>query len=85
MNEVIAVLYYCFWKDGENVISASFFESDLFFCFSVLMSELKDGFMREVDKEDFGVHGKFRQIEEIVRTVDEEVFCALIDREKVET
>ena len=50
MNEVIAILYYCFWKFGnESVISHHFLESDLFFCFSLLMSELKDGFLREMD------------------------------------
>ena len=60
MNEVIAVLYYSFWQQGDNVISPLFFESDLFFCFSCLMSELKDGFMRDLDKEGYGVQGKFR-------------------------
>ena len=56
MNEVIAILYYCFWKFGcENVISTKYLESDLFFCFSSLMSELKDGFLRELDKEDSGI------------------------------
>lgn len=85
MNEVIAVLYYSFWQDGDNVISPLFFESDLFFCFSCLMSELKDGFMRDLDKEGYGVQGKFRQIEEIVSVVDQPVYEALLVREKVET
>lgn len=41
MNEIIAVLYYCFWKFGnEAVISTEYLESDLFFCFSNLMSEI---------------------------------------------
>lgn len=41
MNEILAVLYYCFWKFGnEAVISTEYLESDLFFCFSNLMSEL---------------------------------------------
>lgn len=56
MNEVIAILYYCFWKFGnESVISTQYMESDLFYCFSNLMSELKDGFLRELDREDSGV------------------------------
>ena len=56
MNEVIAILYYCFWKFGnESVISTQNMESDLFYCFSNLMSELKDGFLRELDREDSGV------------------------------
>lgn len=56
MNEVLAILYYCFWKFGsDSVISTQYMESDLFFCFSNLMSELKDGFLRELDKEDSGI------------------------------
>lgn len=52
MNEIIAVLYYCFWRFGnEAVISTAYLESDLFYCFSALMAELKDGFMRESDRE----------------------------------
>ena len=64
MNEVIAVLYYCFWKYGnEAVISTQYLESDLFFIFSNLMAELKDGFMRDMDREDIGIQGKCRRIE----------------------
>ena len=75
MNEVLAILYYCFWKySSEAVISTQYFESDLFNCFSNLMSEIKDGFLRECDKEDSGVHGKCRAIEEIVKVCDPEVF-----------
>ncbi len=41
MNEILAVLYYCFWKFGnEAAISTEYLESDLFFCFSNLMSEI---------------------------------------------
>ena len=56
MNEVIAVLYYCFWKYGSDlVISTQYLESDLFFCFSNLMSEIKDGFLRDLDQELSGI------------------------------
>ena len=74
MNEVIAILYYCFYKFGnESVISTDYLESDLFFCFSNLMQELKDGFLRELDKEDSGLQGKCKAIEEIVAVCDPEV------------
>jgi hypothetical protein len=64
MNEVIAILYYCFWKFGsESVIPIQYLESDLFFCFSNLMSELKDGFLRELDQEESGLDGKCKAIE----------------------
>jgi hypothetical protein len=52
MNEVLAVVYYCFWGFGEEqIISNEYLESDLFFCFNNLMIEIRDGFMRELDKE----------------------------------
>ena len=71
MNEILAVLYYCFWKFGnEAIISTEYLESDVFFCFSNLMSELKDGFLRDLDKEDNGIDGKCRAIIDILKVVD---------------
>jgi hypothetical protein len=74
MNEILAVLYYCFWKSGnEAVISTEYLESDLFFCFSNLMSEVQDGFMRDLDKESSGIDGKCKAFAEVLRLVDPEV------------
>lgn len=42
MNEVAAVIYYMYYKQG----SSQYFESEVFFSFSLLMGELKDGFIR---------------------------------------
>ena len=59
MNEILAVIYYCFWRFGnEAIISTEYLESDVFFCFSNLMSELKDGFLRSFDREEYGIDGK---------------------------
>ena len=59
MNEILAVIYYCFWKFGnEAIISTEYLESDVFFCFSNLMSEIKDGFLRDLDREENGIDGK---------------------------
>lgn len=41
------------------------------------MQELKDGFLRELDKEDSGLQGKCKAIEEIVCVCDPSVFCRL--------
>lgn len=85
MNEVIAILYYCFWKFGsESVVPTQYLESDLFFCFSNLMSELKDGFLRELDQEESGLDGKCKAIEQIVRVVDPLVYHKL-NSERVTT
>jgi hypothetical protein len=46
MNEIIAVIYYCLWRyNTEDIISKDQIESDVFVCFSNIMSELGDGFM----------------------------------------
>lgn len=75
---MIAILYYCFWKFGsESVVPTQYLESDLFFCFSNLMSELKDGFLRELDQEESGLDGKCKAIEQIVRVVDPLVYHKL--------
>ena len=73
MNEVIAVLYYCFWKYESGVISEEYLESDLFQCFSNIMSELKDGFIRHLDNETTGIFGRCKTIEQMLRSVDWEV------------
>ena len=75
MNEVLAVLYYCFWSFGdESIISNSYLESDLFFCFNNLMIEIRDGFLRELDREKSGISGKVKTYSNILREVDEAVY-----------
>ena len=79
MNEILAVLYYCFWKFGnEAVISTEYLESDLFFCFSNLMSEVQDGFMRDLDKESSGINGKCQAFDNVLRLVDPHVHSKLV-------
>jgi hypothetical protein len=34
------------------------------------MTELKDGFLRELDKEKTGIQGRIRQYDEILKTVE---------------
>ena len=62
MNEVLAVLYYCFLdcdynnsNEYQSIVDNKYLESDLFFSFSNIMVELRDGFLRELDKEKNGI------------------------------
>ena len=58
MNEVLAVIYWCYLKQDNKekpVVDPKYLESDLFFSFSNLMIELKDGFLRVLDKEKTGI------------------------------
>jgi hypothetical protein len=36
-------------------------ESDLFFCFTNLMAEIRDGFCRTLDSEETGIKGKIEK------------------------
>jgi hypothetical protein len=65
MNEILAVIYYCFWphhelEDVKRDPFLEYFESDLFFCFTLLMAEIRDGFLRTMDNEPSGINGKIR-------------------------
>lgn len=50
MNEVLAILYFCFHGHPDSqYIASKYIESDLFCAFSNLMIDLRDGFLREID------------------------------------
>ena len=75
MNEVLAVIYYCFWSFSDfTVIPEKYLESDLFFCFTNLMIELRDGFLREMDHEDSGISGKVGAFAQILKQLDPKVY-----------
>lgn len=58
MNEILAILYYTFYHNNQNDILSDTIECDLFFCFTNLMSEIRDGFCRTLDSEESGIKGK---------------------------
>lgn len=80
MNEVLAVLYYCFLKQDykENpIFDSKSIESDLFFAFTSLMVELKDGFLRELDKEKSGIQGRIKDYAEILKVVEPHAYHSI--------
>lgn len=78
MNEVLAVIYYCFLKQDENqIISSKYLETDLFFSFTNLMIELKDGFLRELDKEKSGIQGRIKHFAEIMSVVEPHAYHSI--------
>lgn len=75
MNEVLAVIYYCFWGFSDfQVLPEEYLESDLFFCFTNLMTEIRDGFIREMDQEKSGISGKVLAFSSILKQVDPAVW-----------
>jgi hypothetical protein len=78
MNEVLAVLYYCFWSFSDfNVIPREYLESDLFFCFTGLMTEIRDGFLRELDKEESGISGRVATFASLLKALEPRIFANL--------
>lgn len=54
MNELVAALYYVFVFD-ESPQFAAHHEADTFFCFTQLMSEIRDNFCSDLDDTSSGV------------------------------
>ena len=53
MNEIVAPLYYVFAQ--EEGLSPSDAEADAFFCFTTIMSEIRDNFVKTLDRSEHGV------------------------------
>jgi len=66
MNEILATLYYCFYEEKAQGEVNENFESDLFFCFNQLMSEIRDGFLRTMDSEPTGITGKVKAFDKLL-------------------
>jgi hypothetical protein len=85
MNEILAVLYFCFWPhesaQNPSVYGVDpfleYFESDLFFCFTLLMAEIRDGFLRSMDNEPTGINGKIRIFSQLLSQVDPDIYYHL--------
>jgi len=74
MNEILAVIYFVFWEHRHRgIIALDKLESDVFFCFSNLMAEIRNQFMRELDKEEGGIDDKCKHMNEIIKVVDPDV------------
>ncbi|CAK9099547.1 unnamed protein product [Durusdinium trenchii] len=71
MNELLAPLYYLFAQDPLNGLHA---EADTFFCFSLLMSDMRDAFVKTMDNEEGGMMGRIDKFSTLLKEKDEEVW-----------
>ena len=69
MNEILAVLYYAFYMDNSETLKEHY-ESDLFFCFTNLMAEVRDRFCRTLDSEHTGIKGQIEQFAVVLKAHD---------------
>ena len=68
MNEILATLYFCFY-DPQNPADLVC-EADLFFCFNIVISEIRDSFVRTMDAENTGINGKVQEFDYLLYTID---------------
>lgn len=77
MNEILATLYICFYDPSLPQEFSQYFESDLFFCFTRLMTDLRDSFLRTMDHETSGINGKVAEFDFLMMRVDPELHSHL--------
>jgi hypothetical protein len=68
MNEILATLYYCFYDSQNPAEYVS--EPDLFFCFNIVISEVRDSFVRTMDAENSGINGKVQEFDYLLYSID---------------
>jgi hypothetical protein len=73
MNELLSLIYFTFNQDEvkENLENA---EADSFYCFSILMGEVKDGFIKSLDASESGIKRGIKKLNSLLRIVDPELW-----------
>lgn len=69
MNEIAGTLYYCFSTDNTEAFLKNI-ESDVFFCFTIIMGEIKDGFIRNLDGASTGLKGRINDLNNLLKEID---------------
>lgn len=72
MNEIVATLYFVLATDTDEEWSEHC-EADTFFCFTNLMSEIRDVFISSLDDSESGLHGKMEAFSRTLRQHDPEL------------
>ncbi|XP_065188083.1 TBC1 domain family member 13-like [Sycon ciliatum] len=80
MNEVIGPIYYVFagntppeWQEHA--------EADAFFCFTSIMSEIKDNFIKTLDDSACGIGAMMVQLMELLQKCDKPLHDLLVEKQ----
>lgn len=76
MNEVLGTMFYVFASDGNEAWSKHA-ESDTFFCFTNLLAEIRDVYIRSLDDCDSGLYGKIGRLNDLLKLHDPELWSHL--------
>jgi len=73
MNEILGPLYYIFATDPDADFRDNA-EADTFFCFTNLMSEIRDNFCKTLDKSYIGITGLMSKLNGLLKLKDPELW-----------
>ncbi|XP_074067097.1 TBC1 domain family member 13 isoform X1 [Macrotis lagotis] len=76
MNEIVGPLYYTFATD-PNSEWKEHAEADTFFCFTNLMSEIRDNFIKSLDDSQCGITYKMEKVYSTLKEKDVELYLKL--------
>ncbi|XP_062816024.1 TBC1 domain family member 13 isoform X2 [Anolis carolinensis] len=76
MNEIVGPLYYTFATD-PNSEWKEHAEADTFFCFTNLMSEIRDNFIKSLDDSQCGITYKMEKVYCTLKEKDMELYMKL--------
>lgn len=77
MNEIVGPLYYVFANDN-NIEWSEYAEADTYYCFQILMSEIKDNFIKTLDNSNCGISWAMNQFCERLRSCDIQLYSHLM-------
>lgn len=80
MNEIIGPIYYTFASDPNSEWS-KYAEADCFFCFTNLMSEIRDFFIKSLDESSSGIGSMMYRLMNMLQNHDYDVWFRLQELE----
>ncbi|XP_011868245.1 PREDICTED: TBC1 domain family member 13 isoform X3 [Vollenhovia emeryi] len=80
MNEIVGPIYHAFACDPDPTWRKHA-EADTFFCFTNLMAEIRDFFIKTLDEAEFGINSMMSKLTNQVRANDPEIWLRLHQQE----
>eukprot|EP00736_Rhodelphis_marinus_P013591 Rmarinus@m.27647 len=84
MNEVLAPIYYVFATDRLDPEGRRHAEGDSFFCFTSVMSEIRDNFCASLDRSDTGIQASIHLLNNLLELKDPVLYNNLAEK-KIDT
>ncbi|XP_053381558.1 TBC1 domain family member 13-like [Mercenaria mercenaria] len=80
MNEILGPIYYTFASDSDKDCK-EFAEADSFFCFTNLMSEIRDNFIKTLDDSQCGIGNLMNQLMTTLKETDSTLWYKLKEQD----